>query len=294
MPGAGGGRGPRGDGAARAARGREDRRHALREKQVRAQRRHAGLGQARRAFGIAPEPVANPKTVPPARRSILSRGGADSTQLKPPRHRVSPSRTRKTSGNSRCQWKNPCSPRSRPISARVPARIPSAPRSRRSSRTRLTIAGGASGVLAQAKAAHQASATRRFARKAAESRHVRYSAAWRPSSAGPRPPDLRQGLRQRLVGVGVALLLAEQGGLSRVRLGIGAAQGAGIAAVVAVGRPERLVGDAALDQLRARTDQGIARPDMASRKGGVIPGTSAATRRRSFARSTASPLTSTP
>ncbi len=148
-------------------------------------------GSARPAAhsGYAPERVANPKTVLPSRRSIFSRGGADSTQLKPPRHRVSPSRTRKTSGNSRCQWKNRCSPRSRQISARVSGRIPSASRSRRSSRTRLTIAGGASGVLAQAKAAHQASATRRFARKAAESRHLRYSAAWRGHR--PRPPGSR-------------------------------------------------------------------------------------------------------
>jgi hypothetical protein len=75
-------------------------------------------GSARPAVhsGYAPERVANPKTVLPSRRSTFSRGGADSTQLKPPCHRASPSRTRKTSGNSRYQWKNRCSPRSRSIS----------------------------------------------------------------------------------------------------------------------------------------------------------------------------------
>ncbi len=179
VPGTGGGRGPRGDGAARAALRGEDRQSALREKQVRASAptRRVRPGPPR----IRDTPRNSWRTrrpCSPSRRSTFSRGGADSTQLKPPRHRVSPSRTRKTSGNSRSQWKNPCSPRSRSISARVSAgRVPSAPRSRRSSRTRLTIAGGASGVLAQAKAAHQASATRRFARKAAESRHLWYSAA---------------------------------------------------------------------------------------------------------------------
>ena len=55
----------------------------------------------------------------------------------------------------------------------------------------MTIAGGASGVLAQAKAAHQASATRRFARKAAESRHLlvlgRLTAVIGRRPAGDRP-----------------------------------------------------------------------------------------------------------
>ncbi len=76
-----------------------------------------------------------------------------------------------------------------------------------------------------------------------------------------QPSDLRQGLHQGLVGVRVAALPAEQGCLPRGRLGVGAAQRTGMSAVVAVGRPERLVGDAALDQVRARTDQGIALPD---------------------------------
>jgi len=103
----------------------------------------------------------------------------------------------------------------------------------------------------------------------------------RPRPAG-QPPDLRQGLRQRLVGVVVAACSLNRVGCPGSGLALARRQGAGIGTVVAVGRPERLVGDAALDQLRARTDQGAAQPDMTVQEGQRRPGTSAAIRRRSF------------
>ena len=187
-------------------------------------------------------------------KSTLSHGGLPRTQVKPPDQPVAGSTvgsvspgTRKISGNSRCQWKKPYSDLSLAISVAVAGGIPAVPCSRSARKTRLTMAGGASLVLRQTNAAHQASATWWLCSFSGDCSQARYAAAWRCTSRSEPSGALadRGQLRgEVLVGLREDEAVAEELVLVRAVVGVGPAKRRSPLLVVALDGFERLVGDA--------------------------------------------------